>query len=136
MRLNSRIAELRKKRGCHIESRQTGGRRPASHRYQYRWLNPTPGLTLAVGTGGPPGLPNDEIPRDAKHRYRIYCVPRFGEQTLIGWGATPEEVGVKIVEMGRKSQLDGCVVGILDTHGVSNDVKPGEWLLNPHEGRW
>lgn len=137
-RLNSRISDLRRQ-GNQIEHRHLEGR-TGTRAHQYRWLNPTPGLTLPAANldrpKGPPPLVNDEVPRDTAHRYRIYCVPRYGEQTLIGWAATPEGVGKRLCEMGARGQLDGCVVGVLDTHGVAAEEKPGTWLWNPHEGRW
>lgn len=131
-RLNSRISDLRKQ-GNQIEHRHVQGLQ-GTRAHLYRWNNPTPGLTLPKL--GPPALVNDEIPRDLEHRYRIYCVPRYGQQTLIGWGATGAEVFEKLVEMSDKGQLDGCVVGVLDTHGVDKEQQPGKWILNPHEGRW
>lgn len=137
-RLNSRVSELRKS-GHNIICEKVPGR-TGSRGYRYTWLNPTPGLTMPVLQSsvvqGPPALVNDDVPRTLETRYRIYCVPRYGEQTLIGTAATPAEVGVKLCEMGAKGQLEGCVVGVLDTHGVPKEEQPGDWLWNPHEGRW
>ena len=128
MRLNSRIAELRKK-GREIECehlpRKTGPRA-----YRYRWMN-APTLPPAVN-GDAPLEP--EVPRTPEHRFRIYVVPRYEEQELIATAPTPAMVGIRLCELGEKGKLHGCCVGILDTHGT--DEKPGTWLLNPHEARW
>ena len=127
--LHSRISELRS-RGHEIEGEHVPGKTGARG-YRYRWTNPPENQVLVS-----PDVEEEahEVPRDMDHRYRIYCVPRYGEQTLIATAPDAESVGVALVTMGLEGQLKGCVVGLLDTHGT--DAAPGTWVWNPHEGRW
>lgn len=134
-RLNSRISELRRQ-GQVIDCEHLPGKGMGARAYRYIWRNPDVSLTLAVDEAAQPDDGKDEVPRTPATRYRIYVVPRYGEQTLLDTAPTPEELGKKIVALGEKAELEGCCLGILDSHGVPKEVRPGKWLLNPHEARW
>ncbi len=133
MRLNSRISDLRNQ-GQNIECEHIAGRKNGANAYRYRWVNYDTSLLPR-----PPEHkgPEAKVPRDEAHRYRIYVVPRFGNQTLLDTAADAHELGEKIVEYGEADQLAGCCLGILDSHGEEpTSKKKGTWLLNPHEARW
>lgn len=132
-RVASQISDLRRRKGAKITCDHIPKRRgPRAFRYQ--WRNIPPNVRLAVEEG--PGEIVYEVPRTRATRYRIYVVPRFGAQMLMDTAATPEEVGRKIVELGEDGQLDGCCLGLLDSKGIPKEINSGQWLLNPHEGRW
>ena len=127
--VGERVKKLRVT-GAKIDSERI----PRSHHFRYQWRNIPANLRLAVEDGPQPMV--GEVPRTQATRFRIYVVPRFGEQLLMDTAATEEEVGRKIVALGNQGQLDGCCLGLLDTRGIAKEVFPGKWLLNPHEGRW
>jgi hypothetical protein len=131
-RLNSRVSELRK-RGALIECQHLPGRGSGPRAYRYRWTNIPPAVRLRVKEEGPPKV---EVPRTLDTRYRIYRVPRFGEQELVDTAPTPEELGVKLVRLAAEGEFANSCIGILDSHGIPKEEEPGTWLVNPHEGRW
>lgn len=132
-RLNSRISDLRKQ-GKLIECEHIPHRKNGANAYRYRWLNPDHSLLPTPADHKPP---EQKVPRDAAHRYRIYVVPRFGEQTLLDTAADAHELGEKLILHGEAGLLQGCCLGLLDSHGEEPTAKKkGEWLINPHEARW
>ncbi len=118
MRLNSRVAELRK-RGHVIEHRTVPGKRGACG-HQYRLLNP-PAQDTA------PKFVAPKIPRTAATRYRIYTLG-IGSPHCIAAAATPEDLGVALVTMGAEGQFDGVLVGVMD---APTEGEPGRWLVKP-----
>lgn len=127
------ISGLRKTKGASITGNHIP-KRKGPRAYRYQWTNIPPAVRLAV-TDGPQEVVY-EVPRTRETRYRIYVVPRFGEQVLMDTAATRAEVGEKIIDMGENGELDGCCLGILDSRGIPKELFPGKWILNPHEGRW
>jgi hypothetical protein len=132
MRLNSRISEMRKAGHDIICEKVPGRRGPTAFRYTL--LNPPP-IDRNVKVFDVDPLPPEVVaPRDAANRYRIYVVPRYGEQRLIATAPDDGGVGKALITLGREGELEGCCVGLGDTHGKEDE--PMEWLINPHEARW
>lgn len=128
-RLNSRISELRKY-GYEIEHETVPGKTGAlGHRY--RLLNPPAEEELVRLFNVHPSeasLDRSSTPRDPDHQYRIYRMV-YDDLELVGTAASPEGVGITIVELGRKGVFNGSCLGCLDTFGT--DVKTGQWLVSP-----
>ena len=124
MRLNSRVAELRK-RGHDIVCERVKHRKGPGA-YRYTWLNAPPATATATSEIWLDG--NDVAPRTPAERFRVYRVRR-GQLELVCTAASPEAVGVALCALGAEGEFDHSCVGILDTHGT--DDKPGTWLLNP-----
>lgn len=131
-RLNSLVARLRKD-GWDIEHRTVKGQEKASLGHQYRLLKPWPDDMPELGESKVKRTPlsRDDVPRDDAHRYRIYIVDDKNRLLLMAFAPTEELVGVEICRLGREGQVADDCVGILDTFGVDNEVKPGEWIVNP-----
>lgn len=125
--LHSRIAELRA-HGLNIEHRVNHGAKRGSLAHSYRWVDA-------------PALPESEImevsaDRTPEERFRIYTVCH-GDRTLVATCPDEECVGVAICTLAQEGAFSepGCSIGLLDTHGVPAEEKPGTWLLNPWNAR-
>lgn len=134
--VGSVVSGLRKKKGATVVADRIP-KRKGPKAWRYKWQNIPEKLRLAVDPDVPnPGELVYEVPRSLAARYRLYVVPRYGHrQMLMDTAPTPQELGVKIVDLGEEGELDGCCLGILDSRGIPKEVFPGKWLLNPYEAR-
>ena len=133
-RLNSRVSDLRKQ-GFKIEHREVKGKPRASLRHQYRLVDrpailPDPGTAKDRWT-----LDRDKTPRDVKRRYRIYIVNERNKLLLMATAPTEEKVGVEICRLGRSGQISRACVGVLDSHGIENEIEQGNWIVNPFDAK-
>lgn len=109
MRLNSRVAELRK-RGHDIVCDRIPGRKGAAS-YGYTWVDAPPQPAQAEAQLR---LDSDEIaPREEAQRYRIYRVVGIGDPELVATVASPEAVGVALCTLGAEGEFEDACVGIM-----------------------
>jgi hypothetical protein len=136
-RLNSRISELRR-HGCEIEC-DRDPRRKGAGAYGYRLVATPPGLEPPPEQAEWARMLADaeqrraSVPRDAEHRLRLYGIRDGDVLDVLGTAATAADLGVLIVELGRRGGLHHLCLGVLDTFG--RDTNAGTWLVNPWEGR-
>jgi len=136
MRLNSRISELRG-HGCEIKMTRNPKRKGAAS-YGYTLLSTPPTLEPPAEQAEWARMLADaeqrrhSIPRDAEHRFRLYGVRDGDVLDILGSAATPADLGVLLVELGKRGNLNGTCIGVLDTYG--KDTRAGTWIVNPYEG--
>lgn len=140
--ISTQISRLRRDHGLEIERRFVKGKERNELANQYRLRNApailpeAPAPEVVEHRVSTPTLrtilDRDSVPRTPEHRYRIYRLIR-NELELAATAPTKEQVGVKIIDMGLKGEFAGSCIGILDTHGVDNDVVPGDWCPNPYD---
>lgn len=144
-RLNSRVAELRK-RGCTIECERLPNRRGASA-YRYRLtamsgplVSALPLDLLRVWTDDPePENGSYALDRDAyaprddpAQRFRVYRLNALDpEPHLLATCETPAAVGVTVCQLAGEGEFERAALGVLDTQ-----AEPGKkWTVNPYDGR-
>lgn len=139
MRLNSRIAELRKQ-GFAIECERRPGVKGAGG-YAYRltgWTDQTLDQVRATGILDEAADTTHEVdgdtfaPRNDEERYRIYRLRHdLEEPELVATCGSHEAVGVALMTLGAEGEFDRASVGVLDAlAGGGGDPK---WKLNPWE---
>lgn len=134
-RLNSRVAELRKK-GHAIECESVPGETGARG-YRYRWTNPvrlsdswSPPATGSTGNGHT-HRNDEEYPRTPENRFRVYALKAGALLELVDAVPTAEEALILVAGLAARS----VTPGVLDCKGADCDDEgpwdTGQWLVNP-----
>lgn len=146
MRLNSRVADLRK-RGHVIVCERVKGLKGAAA-YHYTWLGERESLVQVLilekteadrlRESGQLQLDTDTIaPRTEGERYRIFRVKDGGEPEIVATSSTEEGIGIAICRLGAEGEfLDYCV-GVMDAldHKDEKDEWVGKWLVLPWQAK-
>jgi hypothetical protein len=127
--LHSRISELRA-HGLTIEHRTNPHAKRGSLAHSYRWVD-APAIENVEDSQLT--LASDRTPDE---RFRLYTVCN-GQRTLVATCPDAECVGVAICTLAAEGTFNepGCSIGLLDTHGVPAEEKPGTWVINPWNSR-
>jgi biotin operon repressor len=128
MRLNSRVADLRKQGHTIICERVKGKKGAAA--YQYQLLSQTDilrkGKQLTLST-------DDIAPRVAKERYRIFRVRDGGDPEIVATVGSLGALGKALYKLGLEGEFDDCVLGLQDAmdHRDKDKKWVGKWFVLP-----
>ena len=124
MRLNSRVADLRKQ-GHDIVCEHVKGKTGAAA-YRYTWVDAPP---QAPTDNGQMRLTTDEIaPRTENERYRIFRVKNGGAPEIVATVGSPEAVGVALCTLGEEGMFDDYCVGL--QNALPEDEERA-WTIKP-----
>jgi hypothetical protein len=130
MRLNSRVADLRKQ-GHNIVCEHVKGKTGASA-YRYTWIDAPPQPATVPGQLT---LTTDEIaPRTENERYRLFRVRNGGPPEIVCTVSSPEAVGVALCTLGAEGEWDDVCVGVQDALSRFDNKQQkwvGKWLVKP-----
>lgn len=130
MRLNSRVADLRKQ-GHTIVCEHVKGKTGAAA-YRYTWVDAPPQTET---NGAQLTLTTDEIaPRRPEERYRLFRVRNGGAPEIVATCATQAQVGTALCLLGEEGMFDDYCVGVQDALSRYDDQKQqwvGKWLVKP-----
>jgi hypothetical protein len=133
MRLNSRVADLRKQ-GHNIVCERVPGRKGAGA-YRYTWLDaPADAANLEETSTGQFTISTDEIaPRVESQRYRLFRVANGGPPEIVATVGTREALGVALCTLGAEGEWDDYCVGVMDAldHQDAHGKWIGKWLVRP-----
>ena len=125
MRLNSRIADLRKQ-GHTIVCERVKGKRGAAA-YQYQLLS---GSDILRKQGQLQLSTDDIAPRVARERYRIFRVKNGGDPEIVATVGSLSALGKAVYKLGLEGEFDDYVMGLQDSMD-HRDPKTKKWV-----GKW
>lgn len=129
MRLNSRIADLRKQ-GHTIVCERVKGKKGAAA-YQYQLL--TSGGEILRKQGQLTLNTDDVAPRVASERYRIFRVKDGGDPEIVATVRSLSALGGALYKLGLEGEFDDYVVGLQDAmdHRDKDKKWVGKWFVLP-----
>ena len=128
MRLNSRIADLRKKGHTIVCERVKGKRGAEAYYYQLLGSGQEPAVTF-----GQMRLETDQIaPRTESERYRIFRVKGNGDPEVLATARSLENTIEAISRLSCEGEFNGYSIGVQDARAKKRKgAYVGEWIGLP-----